>query len=101
MNTLEYPKNSSSFSRGNSLTAVHFYCEAPEAKAVELAGDFNEWRGELMQRRDDGWWYLSEPLAHGHHKYRFVVDGKPTLDPKSMGVGYDEVNKSYSLVAVS
>jgi hypothetical protein len=32
------------------------------------------------------WWFLQVELSHGHHEYRFLVDGKPVLDPHAAGV---------------
>jgi hypothetical protein len=40
-------------------------------------------------------------LGHGHHQYRFLVDGRPTLDPRAMGTGRDEANDPVSIIAVS
>ncbi len=54
-----------------------------------------------MERRVDGWWFLQVPLPHGHHRYRFVVDGKPMLDPQATGIARNEQNEQVSLVAVS
>jgi 1,4-alpha-glucan branching enzyme len=48
-----------------------------------------------MQRRDDGWWFIQVMLIHGHHQYRFLVDGKPVLDPRAAGVGREGVSPSY------
>jgi len=82
---------------------VNFYCAAPRAKSVYLAGDFNAWdfRSLPMERRVDGWWFRQVPLPHGHHRYRFLVDGKPVLDPQATGVARNERNEEVSLVAVS
>ena len=82
---------------------IHFYCEAPGAKNVSLVGDFNEWNpsSHPMERRVDGWWFIEVPLTHGHHPYRFLVDGKPRLDPQATGVAHDEIDQEVSLVAVS
>lgn len=49
----------------------------------------------------DGWWFLQLLLAHGHHCYRFLVDGKPTLDPQASGRTVNEKKEWVSLVAVS
>ena len=54
-----------------------------------------------MERRADGWWYAQITLCHGHHQYRFIVDGKSMLDPKASGAGRDERGEEVSLVAVS
>jgi hypothetical protein len=54
-----------------------------------------------MHRRVDGWWYSQVLLCHGHHQYRFLVDGKATLDPRAAGVGRDDSGTPVSLIAVS
>jgi len=80
---------------------VNFFCAAPNAHHVELAGDFNHWHPYPMQRSLDGWWLAHIDLTHGHHQYRFLVDGVPTLDPQASGIVRDERGEKASLVAVS
>jgi 1,4-alpha-glucan branching enzyme len=82
---------------------VNFICVAPKAKQVYLAGDFNGWNPELspMVRQPDGAWLLQMWLHHWHHQYRFLVDGKPLLDPKASGTARDLNGERASLIAVS
>jgi 1,4-alpha-glucan branching enzyme len=82
---------------------INFYCNAPTATEVFLSGDFNDWdqRANPMHRQPDGTWFAQVHLPHGHHHYWFVVDGKPTLDPRGQGIGRNEVNEKVSLIAVS
>ncbi len=82
---------------------INFVCVAPEAKAVFLSGDFNDWdtSAHPMKRQPDGAWLLQVPLNHGHHHYRFVVDGKAVLDPRAHGVARDHQGQKVSLIAVS
>jgi 1,4-alpha-glucan branching enzyme len=54
-----------------------------------------------MQRREDHWWFIQILLTHGHHRYRFLVDGQPMLDPRATGTARDDENQLASLVAVS
>jgi 1,4-alpha-glucan branching enzyme len=89
------------YSAKNSIKPVNFYCSAPGAKSVHLAGDFNLWHPIPMHQREDGWWFLQVQLRHGHHQYHFLVDGKPTLDPQAPGTAHDRNNQLVSLVAVS
>ena len=101
MNTASnYPDRTRSSAK-NSHKPVNFYCAAPNAKTVELTGDFNHWRPFPMQRSVDGWWLAQVQLCHGHHQYRFLVDGKPVLDPHATGVVRDENDEQASLIAVS
>lgn len=101
MNTTHNTPDTARYSAKNSHKPVNFYCAAPFAKLVELAGDFNHWHPLSMQKSLDGWWLAQVQLCHGHHQYRFLVDGKPMLDPFATGVARDEQGEQASLVAVS
>src|SRR5689334_9321874 len=82
---------------------VNFICTAANAKRVSLVGDFNDWHPDAapMKRQVDGAWAVQIPLNHGHHHYQFLVDGKPTLDPRAQGTARNEKNEKVSLIAVS
>jgi 1,4-alpha-glucan branching enzyme len=82
---------------------INFICNAPDARAVFLTGDFNDWdpSAHPMKRQPDGAWIVQVPLHHGHHHYRFVIDGKAMLDPQAQGVARDHTGEKVSLVAVS
>jgi 1,4-alpha-glucan branching enzyme len=82
---------------------INFRCQAPQARAVSIIGEFNHWDPavHLMQRQPDGSWYLQIPLHHGHHRYLFLIDGVPTLDPRAPGVARNEKGERVSLLAVS
>jgi 1,4-alpha-glucan branching enzyme len=101
MNTIYDKPGSELYSAKHSLKPVNFYCDAPGANQVKIAGDFNHWFPVPMQRRVDGWWYVQMLLNHGHHQYRFVVDGVPRLDPQAMGTTRNEEEGEVSVVAVS
>jgi 1,4-alpha-glucan branching enzyme len=91
------------YSAKKTVKPVNFVCNAPGAKQVHLAGDFNDWdlTAHPMTRQPDGAWLIQVPLNHGHHHYRFVIDGKPMLDPHAQGVARDHQGVKASLVAVS
>ena len=82
---------------------VSFFCDAPEAESVRLVGDFNGWdlAATPMHRMPDGRWMASLELNHGHHRYLFVVDGTPKLDPSANGTTRTDRDESVSLIAVS
>ena len=84
-----------------NLHHVFFFCDAPEAQRVLLAGDFNRGDPTPMRRTPDGRWMASLELPHGHHQYVFLVDGKPVLDPNASGKARNERNEPVSLIAVS
>jgi 1,4-alpha-glucan branching enzyme len=63
---------------GGNGRHVTFVCrEAPDAKQVYVAGDFNEWNpsGSRMCRYRDGTFRAKVSLAPGEYQYKFVVDG--------------------------
>jgi 1,4-alpha-glucan branching enzyme len=101
MNTMHEKTGEGIYSAHNSLKPVNFYCAASHARLVEFVGDFNQWHPLPMQRSLDGWWFAQIELCHGHHQYRFLVDGQPMLDPRATGVARDEQGEKVSLIAVS
>lgn len=55
----------------------------PEAKAVTLAGTFNDWDPAATQLTKDanGIWTISFDLPAGRYEYKFVADGKWCCQP--------------------
>jgi len=71
---------------------VLFVTKCPNAKAVEIAGDFNNWQPERtrMQSNGDASTFRAViPLTPGKYRYRLVVDGKWLADPNNV---YSEPN---------
>ncbi len=101
INTLQAKAGDEAYSAHNSIKPVNFYCSARGAKTVQLAGAFNHWHPILMEQREDGWWHIQIWLRHGHHQYRFLVDGEPTLDLHAAGTARDDHDEPVSLIAVS
>jgi 1,4-alpha-glucan branching enzyme len=101
MNTFDRKPADNPYSARNSLRPINFFCNAPRAESVYVAGDFNHWKPVPMQRRVDGWWCTQIQLCHGHHQYRFLVDGKASLDPAATGTSRDSDGESVSIIAVS
>lgn len=91
------------YSAHRNLRGVNFICHAPQAQAVSLVGDFNEWNPQAhpMQRLADGGWALMVELRHGHHRYAFLVDGQITLDPRAQGITRNDQGQRVSLIPVS
>jgi len=103
MNTAPVRPGVNRYEARNTTKPVNFYCNAPNAASVVLVGDFNNWDATSypMQQQVDGCWFLQVQLTHGHHLYRFLVDGKPFLDPRATGIARNERNEQVSLIAVS
>ena len=97
------PLKPNNYSAKNILKPVAFFCSAPQAQAVFVAGDFNDWdpSSHPMKRMPDGAWRADIQLNHGHHHYLFVIDGKLALDPRAQGIARNEKNEKVSLVSVS
>lgn len=91
------------YSARRTRRPVNFYCDAPAAESVTLVGDFNAWDASAnpMRRMPDGRWMTGVELKHGHHRYLFLVDGRPILDPIASGRARNEHNEPVSLIAVS
>ncbi len=98
------PAGSGKLYSGKAFTKpINFFCSAAAASEVCIAGDFNEWHptSHPMQRSPDGTWVVQLQLTNGHHRYWFLVDGVPTLDPRAQGVGRNEKNERVSLISLS
>ena len=59
--------------------------EAPNAEAVFLMGDFNQWNEKVhpMKKGDDGRWQKIIMVSPGSYEYRFLVDGDWWNDPSN------------------
>ena len=103
MNAISGESTSDRYSAKNMAKPVNFYCPAPTAQSVCLVGDFNGWNSlaNPMSRQADGCWFTQVQLTHGHHRYCFLVDGEPTLDPRGTGITRNDRNERLSLIAVS
>ena len=103
MNNIFARSPANMYSARNMTKPVNFFCAAPLAQSVYIVGDFNGWDSTAhpMRRGVDGSWSIQVQLTHGHHRYRFLVDDKPVLDPRGTGIARDELNEKVSLLAVS
>ena len=78
-----------------SLTNVNrttqFTFQAPTARQVSLAGEFNNWdpKAGPMHKGADGVWHLSVALKPGRYEYRFLADEVWCDDPAAQ---YKEAN---------
>ena len=51
-----------------------------EAEMVKLAGEFNNWQPEPMERDEGGGWSRSLKLSAGRYEYKFVLDDQWTVN---------------------
>ena len=90
-----------------------FRYEAPAARMVTLAGNFNNWGGTegggrydptidpMADDDGDGIWIIVKPLAPGRYQYKFVIDNgvRWELDPSNPNTG-EEGGFTNSLIIV-
>jgi 1,4-alpha-glucan branching enzyme len=82
---------------------VLFTASYPDAKTMQIAGDFNNWQPgkNQMRKAGDGTWQARIPIAKGTYRYRFVVDGKWQHDPNNSSTEpnpYGELNSVVKVV---
>lgn len=81
---------------------VELKLEAPSAKQVYVAGEFNDWAADAdeLTKGDDGIWRITLKLAPGKYEYKFVVDGTWTEDPGNPDKVADPFGGNNSLLTV-
>jgi hypothetical protein len=89
----------------DTLRLVRLMFDAPDARRVAVAGDFNRWNADATQlTRDEGSrrWSVTLALREGEHRYAFVVDGTRWVpDPRAGRSAQGENGRIYSLLNVS
>ncbi|MCY2931976.1 MAG: isoamylase early set domain-containing protein [Planctomycetota bacterium] len=66
---------------------VSFSFYRPSAKAVHLAGDFNNWEeAALPMRGRAGYWTAKMRLPAGEFRFRYLADGEWFTDYAAFGV---------------
>jgi hypothetical protein len=74
----------------------------PKAKAVALAGTFNNWSPtQTFFTKAGDVWVCSVELPPGKHVYRFVVDGEWIADPNNPQTERDEKGNVNSVLLVA
>ena len=85
--TLEqgFMKTGTSSKGGRESRLKTFALSAPNARHVELVGDFTRWTEQpiALHKTIAGVWETTVNLRRGIHLYRFLVDGQWQDDPKS------------------
>lgn len=67
------------------LNEITLTVEAPQAKEVYLAGEFNNWKLDENSRMEktNGCWTKRLNLDNGKYRYRFVIDGSWVEDTRN------------------
>jgi hypothetical protein len=88
-----------------SIVLVQFRLDAPEARAVQVAGTFSEWEPKhSLVEVAPGVWTATVPVRAGVHEYAFVVDGVEwRVDPYAPQVNdsFGGVNNRLPMLATS
>ncbi len=82
--------------------ATIFSLEMPEASAVFMAADFNQWGAEEIKLKKDklGMWKVKLNLEPGIYQYKFVVDGRWIEDPANPHMQNDPYGGSNSVIVI-
>jgi hypothetical protein len=83
---------------GKGARRIRIY--APDASAVEIAGDFTAWMPVRLARETEGWWSLVRPLSRGRYEMNVRVDGGPWLVPAGLISVTDEFEGAAGLLMV-
>jgi len=68
-----------------TMRKVEMSFDAPFAKFVNIAGDFNAWEmTTLALRKTDSVWKITLELKPGAYQYKFLVDGEWVNDPNNV-----------------
>jgi chromosome partitioning protein len=83
---------------------VVFCSNLPDARVVQLAGDFNDWMPHTtpMHRLDEsGTFQTTLKLSPGRYRYRLVVDGRWAYDTQNPSMEKNEYGELNSVVDIS
>jgi len=81
---------------------IVFSYNDPDAQAVYVAGDFNNWNAQdlALVRQESGAWTLAVDLDAGTYEYKYVVDGNWVEDPDNPEKKSDPFGGSNSVITV-
>jgi 1,4-alpha-glucan branching enzyme len=79
---------------------VEFRIYKPYAAFISLVGDFNHWNPEndILKKGADGIWRLKKHIPLGKYKYKYIIDGKWSIDLYNSASASDESGSLCSLL---
>ena len=83
-------------SRGQTIRV-----RAPNARSVEIMGDFTQWRPVALRRNGDGSWLFDVRIEPGTHQVNIRIDGGPWMVPPGLPAITDEFGGSVGLLVVT
>ncbi len=86
----------------SSTKTMEFRLNAPRAKRVSLADDFNKWNTKNLTARKDmsGNWIVKATLRPGRYEYKFFVDGSWINDPRCTWTVYNTFGSQNSVIEI-
>jgi len=73
----------------------------PDARAVELSGDFNGWKAVALHESQPGLWETTLTLAPGTHRLNMRVNGDRWVAPPGLATTDDDFNGTVGLLVVN
>ncbi len=73
---------------------------APNARKVEISGDFTNWEAVPLEHGADGWWAATLPIESGTHQLNVRLDGTAWVVPPGLLTVTDE-SGSAGLLTIS
>ncbi|MEA3489852.1 MAG: AAA family ATPase [Candidatus Omnitrophota bacterium] len=89
--------------RGVDMIVKEFSFHAPEAGAVYVLGDFNEWKkteSNRLLKLENGDWSTHCNLKRGTYRYKFLVDDKWISDPENPETGMNVFGTTDSVLKI-
>lgn len=65
----------------NYYIETTFLINHPQAKVVQIVGDFTNWEPITLNKKGE-LWELKVNLRPGQYRYIYIIDGMPFLDPQ-------------------
>ncbi|HEX5438290.1 MAG TPA: glycogen-binding domain-containing protein [Gemmatimonadaceae bacterium] len=84
--------------RGDRMQLLHVV--APAARAVEVMGDFTEWRPVALTATGGGAWEVALPIAPGIHRVNIRVNGGAWVAPPGLAVASDDFGGVVGLLPI-
>jgi len=94
---LPRPNDVAAPARGLTRLAIR----APDARTVEVAGDWTDWRPVPAARAPNRVWYADLAIPAGEHRYAFRIDGKEWRIPGGAIASDDGVGGKSAWLTVS
>ncbi len=79
---------------------VKFVIAAPDASAVMLAGDFNNWKVTTSLKKGKKMWEKDISLKPGKYEYKFIVDGNWVNDPNNNSCAWNSFGTQNSIIEI-